>query len=95
MRNFLNRYGKLHFIVHTMIFIVALVIANSVIQLTLINMAHAASRNLIASSNTRSETREWPDYRPGDLDDQIRSAMTTHDCSRLPAAMAALFCEIR
>ena len=39
MRNFLNRYGKLHFIVHTMIFLMSLIVANSVIQLTLINMA--------------------------------------------------------
>ena len=38
MRNFLNRYGKLHFIVHTMIFLVALIVANSVIQLTLMNL---------------------------------------------------------
>ena len=38
MRNFLNRYGKLHLIAHTMIFLVALIVANSVIQLTLMNL---------------------------------------------------------
>ena len=44
MRNFLNRYGKLHLIAHTMIFLVALIVANSVIQLTLMNMAHAETK---------------------------------------------------
>ena len=44
MRNFLNRYGKLHFIVHSTIFLIALIVANSVIQLTLMNMAHAETK---------------------------------------------------
>ena len=38
MRNFLNRYGKLHFIVHSTIFLIALIVANSIIQLTLIHL---------------------------------------------------------
>ena len=41
MGNFLRRYGARRFIVHTMIFLIALIVANSVIQLTLINMALA------------------------------------------------------
>ena len=69
MRNFLDRYGKLHFIVHTMIFLVALIVANSVIQLTLVNMAHAASHNLIVGERQRAAPTNEPKITVEPVDD--------------------------
>ena len=38
LRKFIERYGPLHLAVHTTIFLLALVVANSTIQLVLINL---------------------------------------------------------
>ena len=65
MRNFLNRYGKLRFIVHTTIFLVGLIVANSVIQLTLINMAHA---------ETKITIEPWEDQPPEAMSPEAMSA---------------------
>ena len=71
MKNFLNRYGKLHFIVHTMIFLVALIVVNSVIQLTLINMAHAETKITI---EPREDDGAPPDWSPQAMSAGLRAA---------------------